>query len=102
VLMLAWPAFAMTAIGDEPTSASVVIAVCLRSWNGRGCLSTPAVFSADSNAFYVKTLTLTTTAVGPLSAAFGVPDGTPGQGTLNVNINKNSFKEQTSLSVLNQ
>ena len=56
---------------------------------------------SDSGA-YVKTLTLKTTTVGPLRAAFGVPDGTRGRGTLNVHfdINKSLDDEQTSLRVL--
>jgi hypothetical protein len=29
--MLAWPAFVITAIGDEPAAASLVIAACLMS-----------------------------------------------------------------------
>ena len=49
---------------------------------------------------YVKTLTLETSTVGPLRAAFGVPDGTPGLGKLKVNfdITRNLDNEQTSLT----
>ena len=45
---------------------------------------------------YVKTLTLKTTTVGPLRAAFGVPDGTRAEGRLNVDfdITKNLDDEQ--------
>jgi hypothetical protein len=56
---------------------------------------------SDTGA-YLKTLSLRTTTVGPLRAAFGVADGTRGLGTLNVtfDINQNLDNEQTSLRVL--
>jgi hypothetical protein len=48
--MFACPAFVITAIGDEPAAASFVIAVCRRSWNGRGLLATAAALRAAVSA----------------------------------------------------
>ena len=58
--------------------------------------------SPSDSVAYVKTLTLQTTAVGPLRSAFGVPDGTRGQGSLNVtfDISQSLDNEQTSLRML--
>jgi hypothetical protein len=41
-----WPALVITAVSLAPDAASSVIAVCLRSWNGRTRPSMPAAFSA--------------------------------------------------------
>ncbi len=56
---------------------------------------------SDSGA-YLKSITLKTTTVGPLRAAFGVPDGTPGLATLNAmdNFVTNVFDEEVSLRAL--
>jgi hypothetical protein len=59
-------------------------------------------FTPSAAGAYLQTLTLNTTAVGPLRAAFGVPDGTPGLATLNVTIDtsQNVDNELVSLSAL--
>jgi len=60
-------------------------------------------FEPSDSGSYLQTLTLKTTTTGPLRASFGVPDGTPGLGKLNVTIDTSGAgvdNEQTSLKVL--
>ena len=63
--MLLWPAFVMSAIGLEPEAASLVRAVCRRSWKGRTYFEEHAYEGFGRRERAVDRLRLG--AVGPLS-----------------------------------